>query len=292
MTHRWLILSLVCEATSLASLACYNESVAQPVVLESAAMGSPGRFGGTSVATSQYVGWRFETSETLNVDHVGGHLLSFPEEPGDIFAAIVRLQSINSVPIGAPFTEEEIVATTTFRPPFPSAEVFTPLSATLTPGSYTLVFGTGLFDATGSGAIHNGDDQPDIPPTNLSSFIFWSIPFAGQPPEWRLNLASHMRFVIQAQVVAPGDYNGDGTVGAADYVVWRKGLGTIYTQDDFNTWRANFGGSLGSGSSATGSAAAAAIPEPSTLLVLLLPAGAVCVRRQQILTPVSKLIQA
>ena len=36
----------------------------------------------------------------------------------------------------------------------------------------------------------------------------------------------------------PGDFNNDGNVDAADYVVWRKnGL----SQAEFNTWRANFG---------------------------------------------------
>jgi hypothetical protein len=30
-------------------------------------------------------------------------------------------------------------------------------------------------------------------------------------------------------------------VNAADYVVWRNCLGTIYTQADYNTWRTNFG---------------------------------------------------
>jgi len=104
-----------------------------------------------------------------------------------------------------------------------------------------LVFGTSLFGATGAGAIHNGDDQPDIPPTNLSSFIFWSIPFAGQPPEWRLNLASHMRFVIEAQVVFPGDYNHNGVVDAADYVWWRKFDGT---QSEYDTWQVHFGESI------------------------------------------------
>jgi hypothetical protein len=257
---------LVCSATLLACLLCNSESIGQPVVLESAVMGTPGRFGGTSITTSQFVGWRFQTSQSLAVDHIGGHLLSFSDEPGDIFAALVRLPSIDSVPMGAPFNPDEIVATTTFRPPFPSAEVFTPLSAMLAPGSYTLVFGTGLFGATGAGAIHNGDDQPDIPPTNLSSFIFWSVPFAGQPPEWRLNLASHMRFVIQAQVVIPGDYNHNGIVDAADYVVWRKGLGTTFTQADYDQWRAHFGQTAGGGS---GASANAAVPEPSTLALLI-----------------------
>ncbi len=34
-----------------------------------------------------------------------------------------------------------------------------------------------------------------------------------------------------------GDYNHNGVVDAADYVVWRNGLGTIYTQNDYNVWR-------------------------------------------------------
>jgi T5SS/PEP-CTERM-associated repeat protein len=36
----------------------------------------------------------------------------------------------------------------------------------------------------------------------------------------------------------PGDFNTDGAVDAADYVVWRKNGGT---QADFDLWRANFG---------------------------------------------------
>jgi hypothetical protein len=42
-----------------------------------------------------------------------------------------------------------------------------------------------------------------------------------------------------------------------DCVVWRKGSGTTYTQDDFNTWRANFGATLNQGS---GSSTNATIP--------------------------------
>jgi hypothetical protein len=46
-----------------------------------------------------------------------------------------------------------------------------------------------------------------------------------------------------------GDYNNDGTVDAADYVVWRK---TDATQAGFDVWRANFGALLGAGSAAGG----------------------------------------
>jgi len=31
----------------------------------------------------------------------------------------------------------------------------------------------------------------------------------------------------------PGDFNNNGVVDAADYVVWRKGLGTTYDQNDY-----------------------------------------------------------
>ena len=36
----------------------------------------------------------------------------------------------------------------------------------------------------------------------------------------------------------PGDYNGDNTVNAADYVVWHQSIGT---QSKYDEWRANFG---------------------------------------------------
>ena len=70
----------------------------------------------------------------------------------------------------------------------------------------------------------------------------------------------------------PGDYNGNGTVDAADYVVWRKGLGTTFTQSDYDVWRTNFGRSAGSGTTA-----AAAIPEPSSLWLFL--AGTLAILR-------------
>jgi fibronectin-binding autotransporter adhesin len=69
-----------------------------------------------------------------------------------------------------------------------------------------------------------------------------------------------------------GDYNHNGVVDAADYVAWRKGLGTTYSQADYDVWRAHFGQTSGSGS-AVGIGSPAIVPEPvgiSTLLPLLL----------------------
>jgi T5SS/PEP-CTERM-associated repeat protein len=94
-------------------------------------------------------------------------------------------------------------------------------------------------------------------------------------------------------VVGPalaGDYNGNGVVDAADYTVWRDtlgmtgsglaadgdGSGTI-DQADYNIWKSNFGTHAGSGS---GASVNAAVPEPSTLLMLLAGIPTMCSRRR------------
>jgi hypothetical protein len=236
---------------------------AQSVLLESATLGLTGRDGGASVTNVQYIGWRFELAETLQVEQVGGHMLSLPDKPGDIFAALVRLVSIDSFPLGAPFTSEEVVATTLFRPNFPSDEILTPLSAELTPGSYALVFGTELFGATGEAAIHNGFDQDDIPPTNIASFIFWSLTGVGQPPVWRTNLASHMRFLVQGELVsAGGDFDADGDVDGRDLLVWQRDTSV----GDLTDWQENYGaGGLSALSASSLAEASSPVPEPTSI---------------------------
>jgi hypothetical protein len=75
---------------------------------------------------------------------------------------------------------------------------------------------------------------------------------------------------IVAAPLLDGDFNGDGTVDAADYTVWRDNLGSnnVWAADadlngtvdagDYAIWRANFGASIPPGSLASG-----AVPEPA-----------------------------
>jgi len=65
----------------------------------------------------------------------------------------------------------------------------------------------------------------------------------------------------------PGDFNANGFVDAADYVVWRKGLGTIYKQTDYDVWRAHFGQTAGSGS-ALDPPSQTTVPEPTGFVLL------------------------
>jgi hypothetical protein len=65
-----------------------------------------------------------------------------------------------------------------------------------------------------------------------------------------------------------GDYNEDGQVDAADYVVWRNDIGT---PAGYDMWRANFGMSaLGSGASANSTTSASStVPEPASIAFLV-----------------------
>jgi hypothetical protein len=87
----------------------------------------------------------------------------------------------------------------------------------------------------------------------------------------------------------PGDFNGDGTVDAADYTVFRDNLGGFETAfapltgsgngtvgaEDYSLWRSNFGATSGSPLLAS----PGAVPEPSTAALLGLPVVGIAVWR-------------
>jgi hypothetical protein len=68
----------------------------------------------------------------------------------------------------------------------------------------------------------------------------------------------------------PGDYNGDGTVDAADYALWRSDPSSYGGGQGYTDWVNNFGQAAGGGS---GSSANAAVPEPASALLLILGAA-------------------
>jgi hypothetical protein len=73
----------------------------------------------------------------------------------------------------------------------------------------------------------------------------------------------------------PGDFNQDGIVNAADYVTWKNGLGTAYTQGDYDIWRTHFGQTL-----SAGMATSRTVPETSPWTIGLIGVAALCANRK------------
>lgn len=86
--------------------------------------------------------------------------------------------------------------------------------------------------------------------------------------EW--SYASDENFAIQLTQPITGDFDGDGDVDGADFLTWQQGFGTIYDSADLADWEANYGAPF--------AVASAAVPEPSTLLLLTGFACALCTR--------------
>jgi hypothetical protein len=85
-----------------------------------------------------------------------------------------------------------------------------------------------------------------------------------------------------------GDYNSNGIVDAADYIVWRNNLGqtiALPNRDpanagavstaDYNSWRSRFGNT----NTGAGALSSSPVPEPSTLATALLPILGLAVTR-------------
>ncbi len=95
-------------------------------------------------------------------------------------------------------------------------------------------------------------------------------------------LHQSLAIAAYATVLLHGDFNADGKVNAADYVIWRKTDGqsvTPYTQADDNgdgqvtildytAWRAAYAGAPGSGSDIL--SGSHSIPEPTSIILIFL----------------------
>ena len=97
----------------------------------------------------------------------------------------------SALPSG-PLDEIAVAAVTFTLPIFPDADVSIPLSVQLQPGTYGIIFGSGLFGATGVGSMPM--DNIDLP--GASYFVFNS-----QGHGWTDDSFSKTRFVVYGEVV-------------------------------------------------------------------------------------------
>jgi hypothetical protein len=86
-----------------------------------------------------------------------------------------------------------------------------------------------------------------------------------------VSVTGGVQFGSMAPAGVQGDYNGNGTVDAADYVLWRNG-GPLQNDPtpgiqpaDYDFWRGRFGATAGSAS-----ASASSVPEPTTGILFVI----------------------
>lgn len=121
--------------------------------------GTPGPDGQTDVSPFgdfQFIGLRFFVASTVTTEAIGGHMGG--QSGMDVFGAIVALSQPDDFPDSRDLSTPDvrgaarIVLSPSGQPS--RTQVFSaPLQVTLRPGWHALVFGSGLFGATGSGVL-------------------------------------------------------------------------------------------------------------------------------------------
>ncbi len=90
--------------------------------------------------------------------------------------------------------------------------------------------------------------------------------YLDDPTAWNVTNWDGMSPLASLQLVGvgpAGDFDNDGDVDGADFLVWQRGLGTIFTATDLNDWKANYG--TGASSAL---ASATSVPEPTSALLI------------------------
>jgi hypothetical protein len=126
-----------------------------------------------------------------------------------------------------------------------------------------------------------------------------SSPVIARAADIELNLINALQYTMPAWSIStlvlisdglPGDFNRDGVVDMADFVVWRKSSGltgdlaadgnedNIVDADDYTLWRINFGRSAAD----AGQGSTTAVPEPVSLTLVLIASAVVLFARRRI----------
>ena len=274
----------------------------------------------TSTSGTAHLGWKQDSNDHFSgamddVWVIGGSLTS--QQVYDVAYGEIPPEPMNLSLQVDPTTGAVLLTNPTLSP--------------ITFNSYRITSSANALNPAGWNPISNGNDRPAQFPIGDGSGNGWEAspnPNNGELIEWFLTgdstlnsgesiflgtlfnpVGSHdlvFRYglatntiglgVVQYLPVVPppattGDYNSNGDVDAADYVVWRKSVGQTgaglaadgnlnnqIDAGDYEVWRSHFGQSAGSGS---GARANAAVPESATSMLLMFAAAGWYLRRHR-----------
>jgi Metallo-peptidase family M12B Reprolysin-like len=182
---------------------------------------------------------------------------------------------------------------------------FAPLNENTSAG-YARVGGNGIVGFVGDGLLtfQNGRDViASVMAHEIGHNLGLNHTGSGQPNlmspsgdteqlnSTQIGTARSSQFARQFSSPLAGDYSDDGTINAADYVVWRKYFGQVAAElpadgnrngriddGDYSLWRTNYSTAKGGSGAEADLNATTAVPEPAIGLVIVAAAWIVCIR--------------
>jgi hypothetical protein len=190
-----------------------NARATPSFLFQSATLGDP-QSGGISIIPEQIIGVRFQLGTAVQIEQIGG---AFGGESGgnrQLVGALVSLSSLSDFPDSRNLSTPDVLTHVNFIPHLNSTEeISVPITPiTLSPGTYALVFTSGLFGATGTG------------------FASWSNNDLGSPsyfsrtdPDsfWQNSTFNGTRMFVIGTVPEPGSFTLMAML-LAGLAVWRK----------------------------------------------------------------------
>ena len=164
-------------------------SVRAEIIIETANLPISPNSGGVTISPYQILGARFHLDSTVEVTAIGGTMAGLEE--GTFFGAILSLEDSESLPIGQPINNSEVVASTLFTLSDTQDYRF-PLSTRLTKGDYALVFGSGQLGASGGVGMMKW-----MTTSGTLDFISWTSSW----DHWDAGGYSNLRFIVEGTVV-------------------------------------------------------------------------------------------
>ena len=204
---------LVCSAI-VAALCVAASARADSILYESATNGGgTNDGGGVLILSTQFLASEFTLSSAATITNIIGQVQWFgnPQTPNNFFMTLLQLSGpgIPNNLVGDPFGGTTQLYTTTFSaaPGTTSQEVSFPVSISVLPGTYAVVFGSGLFGSpvTAEGYMPDGPSAGNVVQPGASLFTW----FANTPPlvfanaRWFDTGNQGERFVVEGTVPEP-----------------------------------------------------------------------------------------